>query len=780
MDAVSLEMLEFPELLAHLASYARTPQGRRWLQQRKPVTDTGELERRFAELKQFEELRETLPPPGGDLPEADLLLAELHEPTAMLAVPIFLAIRDYLDYAARTWEIVSRSDCPTLVRHWEGSPWPHPLVERITSVIDERGQIRDTAHPDLPRLRKRRERARREVGELLQRLLRSGKSRCFPEQPYVTQRNGRFVVPVKTEHQGEIPGLLQGVSSSGATVFLEPMAAVPLNNEYIYCQEQEAAIVRRLLQELTAEARSALPAIRQAVDISAVLDGLAALVRFSQAFFCRIVPPTPDQDLVLFGARHPLLEVSLGRERTVPINIELPRERRTLVVSGPNTGGKTAALKTAGLLTVMAHSGFPIPVNQGSIPLLAGIYADIGDHQSITEHLSTFSSHVQRLHAILEEAQAPSLILIDEPGRGTDAAHGSALALAFLQTLQETGHFLLVTTHHRRLKVWAAESPAAVNAAVLLDPVTGQPSYHLQYGRTADSSGLQIAARLGLPPDLLRAAQELLEPEEKEIEKYLQDLARQSEELQALREQQRDLHAALEEQLDTFRRREEELKYQAEKAVASLLKQLEKRFEREMDKLFARFARRLEGEERRRRLRMEMEQRRAALKTRLRQQARDEVERLFQPAEETEDGDGISVGDLVVYVPLQATGRVAGLSGNRVILENRGVRWEVPRQEVRKIEAEPTTDRPAPGVTVQVIRDTNPQLELLGRTIEEAEADLDKFLDRAFLSGLEELRIVHGVGTGRLRRFVQTYLAHHPHVLDYRNEGGSTWVRLKT
>ncbi|GAB4229415.1 MAG: endonuclease MutS2 [Acidobacteriota bacterium] len=780
MDAVSLEMLEFPELLAHLASYARTSQGKRWLEQRRPTADPEELHQRYAELSELERLRESLPLPAGDLPDAEVLLGELHEATAVLAAPVFLGIRDYLDYAAQTKEIITSAGSPALARYWEGIPLPHPLAGRIEAVLDERGQVRDTAHPDLPRLRKRRERARREVNELLQRLLRGGKSRCFPEQPYVTQRNGRFVVPVKTEHQGEIPGLLQGVSSSGATVFLEPLAAVPLNNEYVYCQEQEAAIVHRLLQELTAQARGAASAIRQAIEITAALDGLAALLRFSEAYLCRLVPPAPDQDLILSGARHPLLEATLGRERTVAVDIELPQERRTLVVSGPNTGGKTAALKTAGLLTAMAHAGIPVPVSRGWVPLLAGIHADIGDHQSITEHLSTFSSHVRRMQSILETAQVPSLILIDEPGRGTDAAHGAALALAFLQAFQAGGHFLFVTTHHRRVKVWAAESPAATNAAVLLDPVTGRPSYHLQYGRTADSSGLQIAAQLGLSAELLRAARELLEPEEREIEKYLQALARQSEELEALRERQRDLNAALERQLEAFRRREDELRQRAEKAVNKLVAELEKRFEREMGRLLERLAGRLESEERRRRLRMEMQQRRAALKSRLQQQARNEVERLFQPESAPTRDDGISVGDLVVYVPLQAKGQVADISGDRVILEARGVRWEVPRHEVRKIESGPVTARPAPGVTAQVVRDTNPQLDLLGRTVEEAEADLDKFLDRAFLSGLEEIRIVHGVGTGRLRRFVQSYLAGHPHVSDYRNEGGSTWVRLKT
>lgn len=779
MDNLSLEMLDFFGVLDLVAAYARTPQGRCRLKDLRPTTDAGELTERYHQIREASVL---LAEDGlsFDLPEPWEMLDQLRVSAASLSPEALLTVQTYLDFGERVRQAIHPERYPHLGVLIGRLPLPSPLAARIGTVLDPQGRVRETAHPDLPRLRRRLERAKGEIHTLLQGVLEGRLRHCLIDQPYITQRAGRYVVPVKIEHQKEIPGLVQGVSSSGATVFLEPLAAIELNNELIYCQEQENAIIQQLLLELSLEARRQQPLIQGVVDLSAHLDALSSCLLYGDTYDCTLLEPRsdPDQAFVLYQARHPLLQAKLGRSKVVPIDIRLDAGTRALVVSGPNAGGKTAALKTAGLLACLAHAAVPVPAAQGELPLLAGVFADIGDLQSITEQVSTFSSHVRRLQQVLDSAPIPSLVLVDEPGRGTDPAHGAALALAFLEALLARKHFLLVTTHHRRIKVWAGQRRGVTNAAVLLDSSSSRPTYQLHYGVSADSSGFEIARQLDVDQGILNRARELLEPQEREIELFLRELREKSAELAEQAAHYRRLQQALEEEKQQFSRKEQEWIREAERRLDHLLKNLEKEYGRQAEALFDRLQHRLESEERRRQVRMELHQRRAQLRQRLRQEVVEALPGRSEGEPAVEAGP-ISIGDEAIHQALGARGRVIGFDQDWAILEGGGKRWRVKRLELRKIERTSVVEHPTPGVSAHIVKDTEPQLNLVGKTLTEAADLLDKFVDRAFLSGLDEIEIIHGFGTGRLKAFVESFLSKHTHVESCSVEGGTTRARLK-
>jgi DNA mismatch repair protein MutS2 len=771
MDEHTQNVLEFPSVLAWLADYTRTRQGRAALLQTQPWPHPAQPRICLDEVEEAARFLAAHGRPLGELGDAETFLEELLRPDCLLGPPELLAVAEYLRFAETIRRRLPPGEYPALARRVQDAPPPPLLLNRIENAIDEKGEIRDSAHPELRTVRQRQERARRQLLDLLGRFLQGPQAASLAPEAFVTQRNDRYVIPVRVECRREVPGLVHGTSSSGATVFVEPLAVVELNNEYVFAREREAEIIREVLAALSREARQHRALLSRIVEISGLLDARFAVAEWAANRPCCRPEFSSAGRLELSGARHPLLMRSLGAERVVPIDIQLTEDARVLVISGPNTGGKTAALKTAGLICLMARCGLPVPARSAELPWFEDVFADIGDFQSIEQHLSTFSSHLSRLIEVLHSHRAPSLVLLDELGRGTDPVYGAALATAILDWFRAEGSFVLATTHHRHVKLYAATTPGVRNASVLLDPSTQRPIYALQYGVAGDSSGLEIACQMGLPATILERAAGLLEDRDRQWEDYLQQLRR---ELDRVREREQELEAA--------RRRLEELgaRLRAESAEAELRRQ--KEFDQALARLGDefrhagnRYLKRLVDQQTAREERRRLSLREAALKEsfRRRRQAETEPPAATQPPT-------LQPGDLVYHPVFKFRGRVEAVEGDRVRVDVGGKSMTTRLQELRRIETREVEEKPAQDITVRVVQSTDPELTLIGMTVEEAVDTLDKFLDRAFVSRLPEVRVIHGFGTGRLKRSIGQFLSVHPHVAGFEVEGGATRVILKS
>ncbi len=773
MDADTLELLEYHQVLEIIAETTRTPQGREAVLALRPRTDLDSILSFQKEVGEADRLRSAGLAPDFDLPDPRPFILLLEDPSAALAPEDFLILRDYLVFAAAAAETLTPADFPGLSGLLADQPFPLMLQQRIDHTFDERGQIRETAHPELAPARRRQAEFRRKVQDHLNGFLKGGRAKFLIDDPFITQRAHRYVIPVRVEHQKDVPGIVHGTSSSGATVFLEPFSAVELNNQLIFHTEREAEIILSLLQALSTEARRQRESLNAIITATAALECRFAGARFAESYRCRAADIGPEIDLRLRQARHPLLIRTLGDSGVVPIDVELTPQEPVLVISGPNTGGKTASLKTVGLLCLLAHSGLPIPVSEAGIPLLHGIHADIGDHQSIVQQLSSFSAHIARLRELTQISHSPCLLLLDEVGRGTDPGYGSALAIAVLEHFRRLGNLVLATTHHRAVKSYAALTQGVRNASVGLDPASLKPTFHLEFGVAGGSSGLEIASQLGLPTDIIEHARSLLDDRESLVEGYLGELRRH---IASLQEKERELALRMDELAAGERARREEFEQQLrrqEKEADKLLEDLAREFREDG----RRFLKRIEDQETAREVRQRAQIREAALKDSFRRKVQGaRKSRPASPAVDTR----LSVGDLVYHPVFRARGRILSLDGASATLDIGGKTLTTRAADLQKIEKETVLERPSPQVTLQVVRDTDPELNLVGKTLEEAEAEIDKFLDRAFVSRLPEVTIIHGFGTGRLKSFVSRFLSSHPQVESFQVEGGVTRAQLKT
>jgi DNA mismatch repair protein MutS2 len=774
MDDKSLEFLEFHSVLEIVAEAAVTAQGRAEILRLRPRPDLPSICRMQDELKEAFRLDSSGKRIRFDLPEGIPLLETLADSGAVLDPEALLDLLAYLRFAEVLRHALSSSDFPALHRLCSEAAVPASLLGRIENALDDKGRIRDSAHPDLGTVRSKQEQSRKRIQNHLRGFLQGSRTRFLIDEPFVTQRANRYVLPVRVESQREVPGIVHGTSSSGATVFVEPFSAVDLNNDHIFFQEREIEIVRQVLRSLTEEARAGRDQVEAIYRISGELEARVACASFWERYGCSIPDVIASGRLELRGARHPLLLNSLGSSAVVPIELELGGEAHVLVISGPNTGGKTAALKTVGLLSLMAHCGLPVPASAARIPLLCGIHADIGDHQSITQQQSTFSSHIERIRELTGIGSGPSLILLDELGRGTDPAYGTALAIAVLEHFRRLQHLVFATTHHRAVKSYAALTEGVINASVRLDSSTMRPTYQLAYGVAGGSSGLEIAAQLGLPPEVVDYARTLLDDKDSLAEGYLGELRARIGQLQMKEQEYTDRLRLLEQDRVELRRQAEAQRQEQEKQFERALENLMNDFRREGHSFIKRMADRSEAQEAQKRLQL----REAALKDWFRRKARRPQKESVEP-DSAEQSTGLRPGDLVYHRFFRSKGRIVSVDGDSALVDIGGKNVSAQGADLQRIELTETVQQPSPQITVRVVEDTDPELNLIGKTVEEASFELDKYLDRAFVSRLPEVRIVHGFGTGRLRAFVEAFLAKHCHVLSFEVEGGSTRVKLK-
>ncbi len=656
------------------------------------------------------------------------------------------------------------------------APCPE-LIAEIGRCLDGRGQVQDNASDELARIRRELRLAHDRLLDKLQRVISKPENASFLQDPIITQRAGRYVIPLKTDFKGRIRGIVHDRSASGATLFIEPFGVVDLNNAWRELQIQEEQEVQRILAELSADIAAHGAEIEHTVDALADLDLAFAKAKYAadlDASAPDLVPfdePQPETTLPgstvrLFQARHPLLDP----ETVVPIDAVLDDETHVLVITGPNTGGKTVTLKTIGLLTLMAQGGLHIPVAPGSaLSPFEAVYADIGDEQSIEQSLSTFSSHLTNILSFINRANERTLVLLDELGAGTDPAEGSALARALLETFRCRGATTFVATHYPELKAYAQVTPGVRNGCVEFDTETLCPTFHLTIGLPGRSNAFAIARRLGLDGEIVHAAEALVTRKDRQTEDLLADLHRLRLQAARARDKARAAQIETKQQVEELRQRlahiEEERTAILQAAHEDAAAELEALHE-EVRALRQRSQAAAASLEEVAAVEEELEELEAALP----EAPQPEPSPLPPPPSRP-----IRVGDFVSVVPLGAEGQVLSVMGQEAEVQVGRVRtrMELAQLELRAApEPEPEPYRPA----YRPSSSPGTRLDLRGAVVEDALEQLDRHLDAASLADLPWLHIVHGKGTGALRRAVRDFLRTHPLVQSYRageeGEGG--------
>jgi len=662
------------------------------------------------------------------------------------------------------------------------------LLRDLEGKILPDGSMSDHASVALARLRRDIERQKKAIQESLERFLKAHREEGLLQEEFVTIRNERFVVPVIAGQRRKMDGVIHGASSSGHTLFVEPLETIDLNNELVRLSEEEAREVHRILLEMTDRLRGHADSIRQTLVTMGELELIFAKGRFALEFDCSI--PRFGERLLLRDARHPLLEDVLRRrhKKAVPIGLELSRERRTLLISGPNTGGKTVTLKTVGLLSLMAQSGLPVPAAEAEFPVFEQVLADIGDYQSIQENLSTFSAHVSNIREMALDVTPDSLVLLDELGAATDPEEGGALGVAVVEHFRGAGAFTLVSTHLLALKIYGASTEGVVNGSMGFDEETLEPTYHLQLGLPGKSAGLEIATRLGMPEDIMLRARRSMSDRERDVTRFLSELHRRIDEARALEDDLRRKQADLEKQ-------QKELAREWEKRESAKLKELERR----MDAALARFEE--QGQDaiakiaqsgERRKAEQEAQRRVAKAKRELKE---DFSATVLETQDESRRGDlrplQIEEGMRVRLRDVREPARVRRkLANDRIEVEAGFMKMQVSIDDVIEVLPEKASapGKLPQGVTYRPAPELAPvyqEINVIGKHAEEALDLVDEFLDRAVMATASRVRIVHGHGMGILRKTIQDMLAHHPHVAKFyaapQQEGGAgaTIVELR-
>jgi len=679
-----------------------------------------------------------------------------------------------------------------------------PLAETIERMIQPDGSLADNASPELGRIRREQDRQQRLIEDSLRTALRKLSSDGSTQEDLITIRGDRFVIPVRAELKRRVSGVVHGASNSGQTVYVEPLETIEQNNELVRLLEEEQAEIHRIFMALTRQVGTYSHALVEGARVLALVDSLQARARFARDYDCVAPTLTPDR-LHLEAARHPLLEKRLRATggKVIPLTLELTAAERQLIISGPNTGGKTVTLKTTALLAMMAQAGLPVPAKAASFPVFTAFLADIGDAQSIEAALSTFSAHITNLDRLSRLAGAQSLVLLDELGSATDPEEGSALAVAIASHFLSAGAWSLISTHHTSLKVYAANTEGVLNAAAGVDEVTLVPNYQLRLGVPGASAGIQTAERLGLNATIIAAARERLGSQQVDIARFLDklhnDLTQLDVDRKAAREQQYALNqerAKLAREGDVeLRKRTREL----ETKLASLLKDFEFQMRETVKAIEDRVGQqKLSKEAERRILRLRHEF----------QESFNQTVVAHRSGADQGDPDAqphllkhIAIGDQVLLKSLNKIATVVREVEKDLFEVALGpIKMRAKRDdlsEVSRSEASSAQEKYDPlaaarrqkGVHVTVTSantdDMRMEINLIGRTVDEATQELETYLDRAFLAGLPRVRIIHGHGAGILRRGVREFLKGHPHVATIteppQNEGGqgATLVELR-
>ena len=771
------EVLEFDKLRELLRLRTTCAPGRRAIDALEQRNEREPLEGAFARIREAREwLRLGRELGFGALADPERWMARLDSPAEVLEPADFRDAASLLETAA--WlkqqfkEEAARfhllaADTARLADFKD-------LHAAIRRCVLPNGEISDEASSALRRIRASVQQTRDSIQKTLKQILRSRNAESGED--YVTLRNDRFVIPVRADQRRNAQGVVHGASATGQTVFVEPFETVEMNNQLVQLAEDEAAEVFRILKELTDRLRGLQAPLLTAAATIAELDGVFARGRFARDFDACMPEFSDAGELQLEAARHPVLEDKLKKEQRpiVPMSLSLGGEERVLLISGPNTGGKTVALKTTGLAALAAQAGIPVAAQRATLPIFDRVLVDIGDEQSIAADLSTFSSHILNLKGMLAEATPNSLVLADEMGTGTAPEEGAALAEALLEEFRGKRCFVLATTHHDRLKAYASTTPAVVNAAVEFDDVNLRPTYRLRVGIPGGSSGIAIAKRLGLANEIIERARSRMTPASEEAAELIAYLHRSRDELDRMRVQMAEDHKALE---------GERVKLRTEwvQRQKARIAELEAKFG-EMQKRFEENVWRVVEAVKERELRAQVEKSARRKMQAARGEASEELNAaVVQTISESQAdlGEKSETFEKLSLAALQPGVRVRVRGFNKAVILRRvdagsaeieagPLRMKVAVGEITAVEGE-ADGRVAPvrreNVTVSARSMEGGaigEINVIGMTVEEASAKVDKFLDDAALAGRSQVRIIHGHGTGALRRGLGEFLRTHP------------------
>jgi DNA mismatch repair protein MutS2 len=824
----SSRLLEFETLRNLLAGYASSPLGQRRIAELLPSLDRAWIETQQQLTTEIREYRRV----GGrfefaGLPEVRKLIEKSRISGAALETTEIRDVVLVADRGAEWREIVRqppaamRSDWAAVAALSAGIQDFTTFLRAFRNKILPDGTLDDRASPELSRVRREIEKQKRQIQESLRGYLRKLAEGGTVQDELITIRGERFVIPVKVEQKRRVQGVVHGASSSGQTVFVEPLETIEQNNELVRLLDEEQAEVHRVLLEMTRQIGENADAILAAADILAELELQFAKARFAEDYNCVAVCLCGDESscgdgrhrpseasearLLLHRARHPLLErnLKLKNAKIVPITIELEGDHRQLVITGPNTGGKTVSLKTLGLLALMAQSGIPVPADRADLPVFDAILADIGDYQSIEQNLSTFSAHVTNIDFISRTATANSLVLLDELGSATDPEEGAALAVAIAEHFRKAGCMIVISTHHTSLKVYGANTAGVINASVGFDEATLQPTYELKTGVPGASAGINIAQRLGLNPAIIASARSRLGSQTQDVARFLDRLHADLRDLETERTRMKAREEELErekQQLATEGRKEQQAKIrEMEKKLEALFRDFEYHAREAVNAVQDRAAQQ--------KLSKDAERRIAKMRREFREQFDATVVAHSTGADR---GDPNAQPSLVKHVSegdtvkLKSMGRAAvvkkKVGENHFDVEIGSMKMRIAREDIAEVmvsaqgkaQSQPTPVDAARsrGITVKLENEssqlnTPSEINVIGRTVDEATAEVEKFVDRAFLAGLPRVRVVHGSGMGILRKALRQYLQKHPHVESVTeppsNEGGggATVVELR-
>ncbi|MCA1578103.1 MAG: Smr/MutS family protein [Acidobacteria bacterium] len=828
MNDQAFTTLEYQQLLALIRRNAQTEAGQARAERLTPATSTEQLRHELAALAECVLLRgRGVNWSFSGFTDPAETIGRLRVEGATLDPLAILQTAKLCEQAmsARAAILAERENAPVLWQLVDNLPRDlNSLVARISNKILPTGELDDRASPELAQIRHDISALRSRITRSLEGLMRRSAEAIQDE--LVTIRNDRFVIPVKADHRGRVQGVAHGYSSSGATAFVEPLETIDANNELQGLHEAEAREIAKILFRLTEELRVQLPAIEMAAEAVAELDFINAKAVFHRQFDCSIPQVGADTKLDLVEARHPLLEENLRASggAVVPVSFALDDEKKAMIISGANAGGKTVVLKTTGLLALMALSGISVPAKSARFPFYASVLADIGDHQSLAANLSTFTSHVANIARMLELCEAPALVLLDEVGTGTDPEEGSALGVAVVDHFRRVcGAHVIATTHYSGLKMYAGNDPGVLNASVEFNEKTLRPTYRLIVGLAGASSGLEIAQRFGVPKMIVDAAVSSVKESSLQASEYLRRIKREAEEAESLRVALEEERTAVAEKFASLdkeaanreRKRQTAFEQMAQRTVA----ELEKR------------ARELVGriEDRTEKIRAEREaQRQVAEMKRAAQSAAKAV----APAQsEVDSGRGIRIvrdgqvvpaagsqrehaqedvveyvtaapreivaGDKVKLLSFGSVGVVDKIKDGYAEVRVKALRFREKLVNLELVEQQSTPKRQpgkleklrrSSGTEVhlaEVDQNVGSELNVIGRTTDEAVDAVDKFLDEASLASLSQVRIVHGHGTGALRRAIAALLSDHPHVARFvaappdQGGTGATLVELR-
>ena len=787
MSRTAQDILEFDKLRELLRLRTTCTPGRRAVDALEPAMARAALEAAFALIREAAEwLRAGRDLGFGALADPQGWLERIEGPGMALEPGEFLDAASLLEMAGwlRGQFREEAVKFPLLAARAASLGDFRDVHTAIRRCVLPNGEINDDASSALRRIRASITETRDAIQRSLKQILRARNAEAGED--YVTLRNDRFVIPVRAEHRRNLPGVVHGASATGQTVFMEPFETVESNNQLVQLAEDEAAEILRILRELTEKLQRIREPLLAAAGAIAELDSVFARARFARDFDAAIPEFSAANELRLEGARHPVLEDKLRKENRaiVPMTLTLGGDERVLEISGPNTGGKTVALKTTGMAALAAQSGIPVAAQRAVLPLFDRVLVDIGDEQSIAADLSTFSAHMLNLKTMLEDATPNSLVLVDEMGTGTAPEEGAALAVALLDEFRAKNCIVLATTHHDRLKTYASTTPGVVNAAVEFDDVNLRPTYRLMVGVPGGSSGIAIAKRLGIATGIIERARSLLTPESREAADLIAYLHRSRDELDRLQKQMTAERHALEEERKKLRSDWVERQQKRIKELEAQFAEMQKRF----DENVARVLQAVKERE----LRAQLEKTARRKMQDVRGEAREELNAaVVQTISESQADLGVHAASIgaVSADQLQpgAKIRVRGFSkpvvlrridGSSAEIEAGPLRMKVALDEITGIEG------PAPAVKLRGVTVTSQsresgasdEINVIGMTVEEATDRLDKFLDDAALAHKGRIRIIHGHGTGALRKGIGAFLASHPlvekHSFETEEHGG--------